>query len=357
MDMRSETNGISQRESDEQQRNWTAQQWRKKASDSLANYDPTRAKLNFEIARGGVVQPIDTSKSIAQKMAEDLAARGIKDPNNNGDGKRKYRTIAKFIFGGNRERMHELAFGNQKVDLTKGADNSGITRCKDIENWALDVYNFMARRYGEENIIWKSVFGDGREAESANMTALHSDLLEQVNKKWGLERGSNMAETGARHRSTEEYKRELVSEVCELETTREGLLRQIRRAEIKLKGISTMIAHLNERRQAIQDEIDQIARQFGQDGCDNAALASRMAALRSEMEAVKEKLALRQQMLEDAERTILAARARLAAGGFVLGTRPSDALRAPAASSRRVRLHPSHRQCRGCHQLCPAPIP
>ena len=319
MDMRSETNGISQRESDEQQRNWTAQQWRKKASDSLANYDPTRAKLNFEIARGGVVQPIDTSKSIAQKMAEDLAARGIKDPNNNGDGKRKYRTIAKFIFGGNRERMHELAFGNQKVDLTKGADNSGITRCKDIENWALDVYNFMARRYGEENIIsfyvhldeknphihctmvpvdvtrnrisWKSVFGDGREAESANMTALH----------------------GARHRSTEEYKRELVSEVCELETTREGLLRQIRRAEIKLKGISTMIAHLNERRQAIQDEIDQIARQFGQDGCDNAALASRMAALRSEMEAVKEKLALRQQMLEDAERTILAARARLAA--------------------------------------------
>jgi hypothetical protein len=219
---------------------------------------------------------------------------------------------------------------------------------------------------------------------------LHSELVEQVNKKWGLERGSNMEETKARHRSTEEYKRELVSEVCDLETTRQGLLRQIRRAEIKLKGISTMIANLRERKQAIQDEIDEIARQFGQDGCDHAALASRMAALRSELEDVKSKLSLRQQMLEDAERTILAARARLAAlkqehaeirehlgadfnykttelqknllgdlqrhGGFVLGTRPSDALRAPAASSRRVRLHPSHRQCRRCHQLCPAPI-
>ena len=340
MDMRSETNGISQRESDEQQRNWTAQQWRKKASDSLANYDPTRAKLNFEIARGGVVQPIDTSKSIAQKMAENLAARGIKDPNSGNNGKRKYRTIAKFIFGGNRERMHELAFGNQKVDLTKGADNSGITRCKDIEDWARDVYNFMAKRYGEENIIsfyvhldeknphchctlvpvdagrnripWKSVFGDGREAESANMTALHSELLEQVNKKWGLERGSNMAETRARHRSTEEYKRELVSEVCDLETSRQELLRQIRRAEIKLKGISTMIAHLNERKQAIQDEIDQIARQFGQNGCDNAALASRMASLRKEMEDIEGKLSLRHKMLEDANQTILAARARLA---------------------------------------------
>ena len=341
MDMRSETGGVSQKESDEQQRNWTAMQWKKKAADSLANYDPTRAKLNFEVVRGGVVQPIDTSKSIAQKMAENLAARGIRDPNSNADGKRKYRTIAKFIFGGNRERMHELAFGTQKVDLTKGADNSGITRCQEIEDWARDVYNFMAKRYGEENIIsfyvhldeknphihctmvpvdasrnrisWKSVFGDGREAESANMTALHSELLEQVNQKWGLERGSNMEETKARHRSTEEYKRELVSEVCDLETTRQGLLRQIRRAEIKLKGISTMIANLRERKQAIQDEIDEIARQFGQDGCDHAALASRMAALRSELEAVKDKLSLRQQMLEDAERTILAARASLAA--------------------------------------------
>ena len=341
MDMRSETGGVSQKESDEQQRNWTAQQWKKKAADSLANYDPTRAKLNFEVVRGGVVQPIDTSKSIAQKMAENLAARGIRDPNSNADGKRKYRTLAKFIFGGNRERMHELAFGTQKVDLTKGADNSGITRCQEIEDWARDVYNFMAKRYAEDNIIsfyvhldeknphihctmvpvdiarnrisWRTVFGSTIEAESANMTALHSELVEQVNKKWGLERGSNMEETKARHRSTEEYKRELVSEVFDLETTRQGLLRQIRRAEIKLKGISTMIANLRERKQAIQDEIDEIARQFGQDGCDHAALASRMAALRSELEDVKSKLSLRQQMLEDAERTILAARARLVA--------------------------------------------
>lgn len=52
MDMRSETGGVSQKESDEQQRNWTAQQWKKKAADSLANYDPTRAKLNFEVVRG-----------------------------------------------------------------------------------------------------------------------------------------------------------------------------------------------------------------------------------------------------------------------------------------------------------------
>lgn len=78
-------------------------------------------------------------------MAENLAARGIKDPNANPKAVMKRRTVAQFIFGGNRERMHELAFGDQRVDLTKGADNSGITRHKDIEEWAKDVYEFMSK--------------------------------------------------------------------------------------------------------------------------------------------------------------------------------------------------------------------
>ena len=135
MDMRSTTSGVSSQESDEQQRNWTKQHWEKKAKDSLSNYDPTRAKLNFEVVKGGIIQPIDTSKTIAEKMAENLAARGIKDPNARPNAVMKRRTVAQFIFGGNRERMHELAFDNQTVDLTKGADNSSIVRCKDIEEY------------------------------------------------------------------------------------------------------------------------------------------------------------------------------------------------------------------------------
>ena len=133
MDVRSSTEGISRLESDEQQRNWRNEKWERKAKDSLANYDPTRAHLNFEVARGGIVQPIDTSKTIAEKMAKNLAARGIRNPNDNPNARRKNRIIGQFIFGGNRQRMHEIAFGSQKVDLTKGADNSSITRSKDIE--------------------------------------------------------------------------------------------------------------------------------------------------------------------------------------------------------------------------------
>lgn len=338
--MRSTTSGVSVQESNEQQRNWTKQHWEKKAKDSLSNYDPTRAKLNFEVVKGGIVQPIDTSKTIAEKMAESLAARGIKDPNARPNAVMKRRTVAQFIFGGNRGRMHELAFGDQTVDLTKGADNSSIVRCKDIEEWAKDVYSFMAKRFGEDNIIsfyvhldeknphchctlvpvdpaknrisWKGVFGDGREAESANMTKLHSELQEAVSEKWGLERGSNMEETRARHRSTEEYKRELVSEVCSLQSTREDLLKQIRRAEIKLKGISTMIANLQARKDDIQTQIDQIAQQFGQSGADNDELANKMALLRKEMDGIDEKLAVRYKMLEDANETIHEAKARLA---------------------------------------------
>lgn len=339
MDMRSTTAGISKMESDEQQRNWTDERWKEKAKDSLANYDPTRASLNFEVTRGGIVQPIDRSKSIAQKMAENLAARGIKDPNANPKAVMKRRTIAQFIFGGNRGRMHELAFGSQTVDLQKGADNSGITRCKDIEEWAKDVYNFIAKKYGEDNIIsfyvhldemnphahctlvpvdaaknrisWTSVFGKNMKEESFGLTKLHSELEREVGRKWGLERGSNMAETKNKHRSTEEYKRDLVREVTQLQQTKQELLKQIHRNEIKLKGISTMIENLQTRKESIQQEIDQIAKQFGQEGTDNGELAKKLAALKEEMQGVDKKLEERYKVLEETRQTLLDANAKL----------------------------------------------
>ena len=61
MDMRSNTDGISNAESNEQQRKWTNNLWDKKAKDSLANYDPSRAHLNFEVTKGGKVQPKNPS--------------------------------------------------------------------------------------------------------------------------------------------------------------------------------------------------------------------------------------------------------------------------------------------------------
>ncbi len=67
--------------------------------------------------------------------------------------KRKQRILAQFVFGGDREMMQQLAWGNQAVDTGKGADNSAVVRSSDIEQWAKDVYNFVAKKFGEENIV------------------------------------------------------------------------------------------------------------------------------------------------------------------------------------------------------------
>ena len=123
---------------------------------------------------------------------------------------------------------------------------------------------------------------------------------------------SNVAETGAKHRSTEEYKRDLVREVDSLENTVKGLKKQIQRAEIKLKGITTMINNQLARKAEVEAEIELIALKFGEDGADTAKLAERMRQLREEKDRINETLLTRYQQLEDANRSINDAKAKLA---------------------------------------------
>mgnify|MGYP002559912442 CR=1 FL=1 len=201
------------------------------------NYDPTREHLNFEIVNGKV-RPVDKSRSIPDRMADSLRLRGIKDPNE-GLVEPKYRTVVNIILGGSRELMRHLAFGKQDVDFEQGADNSRIVRKPEIEQWAKDAYRFICDKYGEQNIAafvahldeqnphihctllpikdgkfaYKEIFaGKDKYEYSARMKQLHSDFAE-VNRKWGLARGSSVSESGARHRTTEEYRR-MLSEEC-----------------------------------------------------------------------------------------------------------------------------------------------
>ena len=99
--------------SNEQLRNWSDRGWDQAMKEG--NYDRSRERLNFEIQNGRII-PIQKSHSLPDRMAENLAARGIKDPNE-GLVEPKYRTVVNFIFGGSTARMRELAFGRKKENL------------------------------------------------------------------------------------------------------------------------------------------------------------------------------------------------------------------------------------------------
>mgnify|MGYP002508210446 CR=1 FL=1 len=55
------------------------------------------------------------------------------------------------VFGGNRERMREMAFGSQELNEYEET-NGHIIRQPEIERWAKDIYGFVCREFGEENV-------------------------------------------------------------------------------------------------------------------------------------------------------------------------------------------------------------
>ncbi|MCR5265096.1 MAG: hypothetical protein K6E29_00705 [Cyanobacteria bacterium RUI128] len=98
------------------------------------------SNLNFEVTKGGVVKAVNKRYSLDKRFRDNLKRRGVEDPNEKKrkQGKEPNRyTLANIILGGSRERMLELTFGDQKVDLTKDADNRGLKRKEDIEKWAV----------------------------------------------------------------------------------------------------------------------------------------------------------------------------------------------------------------------------
>ena len=55
------------------------------------------------------------------------------------------------VFGGNREWMREMAFDSQGLNEYEES-NGHLIRQPEIEQWAKDVYGFVCREFGEENI-------------------------------------------------------------------------------------------------------------------------------------------------------------------------------------------------------------
>lgn len=323
--------GMSKAQSNEHQRRWTERAWQ--SAVHTGNYDRTREHLNFEVTRGGKVQPIDKAYSISELITMNLKARGIKDPNQ-GMEDPYYRTVVNIILGGSRERMRELAFGNQEVNFEHGADNSDIVRSKEIEKWACDMYRFAADRWGEENIVacyahmdeknphihltllpidkeqkfaFKRLFAGKDKYEYKQRTAAIHDALAKVNAKWGLDRGDNIVLTGARHRSTEEYRRSLSRECTTLEEQvainkeRLRLLDQeIRMAERRVKGLTTMIQNLENQKASIESEQKRLADELASGRGNTDAIREQIRKHDMQLQSVIEGLADKRAKLDDA---------------------------------------------------------
>ena len=243
--------------SNEHQRNWSKEFFEQKAKNPDHNYDRSRTALNFQVGPGGRITEIDESRRIGDKVDEIIKKHLRPDARVTAISNH----AVMVVFGGNRERMREMAFGSQVLNDYEET-NAHLIRQPEIEQWAKDIYGFVCREFGEENVASfivhldetgphahcvfvpltadgrlcsKEVLGGKNKVEAwQHMRDLHTRLAE-VNRKYGLDRGDDIHETGARHRSTAEYNRDLHRENARLETLIDDNREQLRQLEDEIR--------------------------------------------------------------------------------------------------------------------------
>ena len=212
----------------------------------------------------------------------------------------------------------------------------------EIEEWARDIYRFVADKYGEENIIsfivhcdeknphvhcallpidqngkfaFKQIFHGQNRLEFKNyMLALHDELA-KVNEKWGLTRGVSVVESGARHRSTEEYRRWLANACVTLEAQLENnrkLLKSLNEelaiAQKKQKSFTTMIDNLKTEKERLEDELRPLREMQANSQSISAEIARKIQCLEYQKAQVEAKLADKEKKLDETNRLLEALR-------------------------------------------------
>jgi len=172
-----------------------------------------------------------------------------------------------------------MAFGTQTVNLNKGADNSHLQRCPEIEQWAKDVYDWCSKRYGQENIIgfqvhldessphihalivpvgqraksgrecvmWSAKFGKSRYEYGHILREMHTSLYEEVGSKYGLERGDSIEGRHVSHLNKRDYIRKLTHEARQAEKAVKGLQSMIRRLEAQILNYKSQLDEVEEK--------------------------------------------------------------------------------------------------------------
>lgn len=137
-----------------ERRGWSEESYRLKNSNPINNYDWSRRSLNFEVVNGKIAPLGKQKKSLYRRYHDALDAvnyKAYKDGSTN-----EQNTYVELILSGSTETMQKLAFGTQEVNYERNPEewhNWQITRCKEIEQFAMESYEFACEQFGKENII------------------------------------------------------------------------------------------------------------------------------------------------------------------------------------------------------------
>lgn len=338
-----------------ERRDWDKERYDRKEDShgNINHYDWYRRKLNFEVVKGKICPQLSHTIPLHERIQNRLVELGFKYYKNG--ARNAPNVIMDFVIGGNQERMREMAFGNQVVNFeSSDKKNSTVVRQKEIENWAIDTYRWLAKRYGEENIIafnvhldettphihsqvipvaevkqrgrvkagkergtkmavsFAGVVGEGPKEYSAYKTEMHTDYFLQVGHKYGLERGTFFddlsPEEQAKRRGhmtkaqynayiqAEKKLKELDDNICDRAKNLAELNDEIKTAEKKLKSFTTMLNNLKEQKEHL--EIDITALEEMRD-TGNEEAEKQLKEKQQLLDEINEKIAFRTGQLND----------------------------------------------------------
>ena len=151
-----------------ERRGWDENVYRLKNADKEKNnhYNFSRKNLNFEIVKDGKIVPLGSDPiplhERVQMRLDELGFKPYMDAKHPDQvSKNSPNCTVGMIFSGDHDVLYNLAFGNQRIDTANpDADHSHIVLQQGIYKWAKDTYDFVCRKWGEENIISFAVHCD-----------------------------------------------------------------------------------------------------------------------------------------------------------------------------------------------------
>jgi len=343
-----------------ERRDWDKERYDRKEDShgNINHYDWYRRKLNFEIVKGKICPQLSHTIPLHERIQNRLDELGFKGYKNG--ARNAPNVIMDFVIGGNQERMREMAFGNQVVNFgCSDETNSAVVRQKEIENWAIDTYHWLAKRYGEENIIafnvhldettphihsqvipvaevkqrgrvkvgkergtkmavsFAGVVGESPKEYSAYKTQMHTDYYLQVGHKYGLERGTFFNDltpeeqakrrghmTKSQYAAYMKFQRELEEIDGKISTGLEQLADlndEIKTAEKKLKSFETMLNKLKDQKEHL--EIDITALEEMRD-TSNEEVEKQLEEKQEQLNGIIEKISNREEQLSNVQQQL-----------------------------------------------------